>query len=53
MNIGEFMSADKDNLVGLKRELETLRDSFAGYDKVQKKQIGWFIGNLGNIIQKL
>lgn len=53
MNIGEFMSADKDNLVGLKRELETLRDSFDGYDKIQKKQIGWFIRSLENIIQKL
>ncbi len=53
MNIGEFMSADKDNLIGLKRKLESLRDSFDGYDKIQKKQIGWFIGKLGNIIQKL
>lgn len=53
VNIGEFLSADKDNLVVLKRELETLRDSFDGYDKIQKKQIGWFIGSLENIIQKL
>ena len=53
VNIGEFMSADKDNLVVLKRELETLRDSFDEYDKIQKKQIGWFIGSLKNIIQKL
>lgn len=53
MNIGEFLYADKDNLVVLKRELETLRDSFDGYDKIQKKQIGLFIGSLENIIQKL
>lgn len=53
VNIGEFLYADKDNLVGLKIELEALRDSFDGYDKIQKKQIGWFIGNLENIIQKL
>ena len=53
VNIGEFMSADLDNLVILKSKLEVLRDSFDGYDKIQKKQIGWFIGNLENIIQKL
>lgn len=53
MNIGEFMSADKDNLIGLKGKLESLRDSFDGYDKIQKKQVGWLIGSLENIIQKL
>ncbi len=52
VNIGEFLSGDKDNLSFLLSAIEDLRD-FEGYDKIQKKQIGWFIKNLIEIISKL
>ncbi len=51
-NIGEFLGGDKENLSFLLSAIEDLRD-FEGYDKIQKKQIGWFIENLIKIISKL
>lgn len=53
VNIGEFMSGDKENLELLKDELQKLKNNYTGFDKIQKKQIEWFIGNLEDIIQKL
>ncbi len=53
VNIGEFMSGDKENLELLKDELLKLKNNYTGFDKIQKKQIEWFIGNLEEIIQKL
>ena len=53
VNIGEFMSGDKENLELLKDELQKLKKNYTGFDKIQKKQIEWFIGNLEGIIQKL
>ena len=53
VNIGEFMSGDKENLELLKDELQKLKNNYTGFDKIQKKQIEWFIGNLEEIIQKL
>lgn len=53
VNIGEFMSGDKENLELLKDELQKLKKNYTGFDKIQKKQIEWFIGNLEEIIQKL
>ena len=53
VNIGEFMSGDKENLGLLKDELQKLKNNYTGFDKIQKKQIEWFIGNLEDIIQKL
>lgn len=53
VNIGEFMSGDKENLKLLKDELQKLKNNYTGFDKIQKKQIEWFIGNLEEIIQKL
>lgn len=53
VNIGEFMSGDKENLELLKDELQKLKNNYTGFDKIQKKQIEWFIGNLEGIIQKL
>ena len=53
VNIGEFMSGDKENLELLKDELQKLKNNYTGFDKSQKKQIEWFIGNLEEIIRKL
>lgn len=53
VNIGEFMSGDKENLELLKDELQKLKNNYTGFDKIQKKQIEWFIGNLEEIIQKM
>ena len=53
VNIGEFMSGDKENLELLKDELQKLKKNYTGFDKIQRKQIEWFIGNLEEIIQKL
>ena len=53
VNIGEFMSGDKENIELLKDELQKLKKNYTGFDKIQKKQIEWFIGNLEEIIQKL
>lgn len=53
VNIGKFMSGDKENLELLKDELQKLKNNYTGFDKIQKKQIEWFIGNLEDIIQKL
>ena len=53
VNIGEFMSGDKENLELLKDELQKLKKNYTGFDKIQKKQIEWFIGNLEEIIQRL
>lgn len=53
VNIEEFMSGDKENLELLKDELQKLKNNYTGFDKIQKKQIEWFIGNLEEIIQKL
>lgn len=53
VNIGEFMSGDKEKLELLKDELQKLKKNYTGFDKIQKKQIEWFIGNLEDIIQKL
>ncbi len=53
VNIGEFMSGDKENLEPLKDELQKLKNNYTGFDKIQKKQIEWFIGNLEEIIRKL
>ena len=53
VNIGEFMSGDKENLELLKDELQKLKNNYTGFDKIQKKQIEWFIGNLEEIIRKL
>lgn len=53
VNIGEFMSGDKENLELLKDELLKLKNNYTGFDKIQKKQIEWFIGDLEEIIQKL
>lgn len=52
-NIREFMAEDKEGLKILKNRLQKFEEEFDGYDKIQKKQIEWFIGNLENIIQKL
>lgn len=52
-NIGNFISGDKENLELLKDELQKLKSNYHGFDKIQNKQIEWFIGNLENIIQKL
>ena len=51
-NIGEFMFEDKTNLELLKAKLNELENAFEGYDKIQKKQIAWFINNLEEILQK-
>lgn len=51
-NIGEFMFEDKTNLELLKAKLNELENAFDGYDKIQKKQIAWFINNLEEILQK-
>ena len=51
-NIGEFMFEDKTNLELLKAKLNELENVFDGYDKIQKKQIAWFINNLEEILQK-
>ena len=53
VNIGEFMSGDKESLELLKDELQKLKNNYTGFDKIQKKQIEWFIGNLEDIIQKM
>ena len=47
------MSGDKEKLELLKDELLKLKNNYTGFDKIQKKQIEWFIGNLEEIIQKL
>ena len=51
-NIGEFMFEDKTNLELLKAKLNELENVFDGYDKIQKKQIAWFVNNLEEILQK-
>ena len=53
VNIGEFLSGDRENLEFLKEEVQKLKNDYDGFDKIQKKQIEWFIGNLEEIIQKL
>lgn len=52
-NIGEFLSEDKETLIKLKETVEKDCLNFNGFDKIQKKQIQWFISNLDEIIQKL
>ena len=46
------MFEDKTNLELLKAKLNELENAFDGYDKIQKKQIAWFINNLEEILQK-
>ena len=53
VNIKEFLGQDKDSLETLKNELKKLQDEYDGFDKIQKKQLKWFIHNLEGIIQKL
>lgn len=52
-NIGEYLSGDKENLIYLKESLESECLHYGGFDRVQKKQIAWFIRNLEDIIQRL
>lgn len=52
-NIKDFLSNDKDTLELLKGEIQTLKDTYDGFDKIQKKQLKWFINNLEGIIDKL
>lgn len=52
-NIGEFLSDDRETLINLKDILEKDCLKFADFDKIQKKQVQWFISNLEGIIQKL
>ena len=53
VNIKEFLGQDKDSLESLKNELKKLQDEYDGFDKIQKKQLKWFINNLEGIIDKL
>lgn len=52
-NIKVFLANDKDILEVLKNEIQTLIDNYDGFDKIQKKQLKWFITNLEGIIDKL
>ena len=52
-NIKDFLSNDKEALITLKGEIQQLKDVYNGFDKIQRKQLDWFISNLEDIIYKL
>lgn len=52
-NIKDFLANDKDTLEVLRDQIQKLKDTYGGFDKIQKKQLKWFISNLVDIINKL
>lgn len=52
-NIKDFLANDKDTLEVLRDQIQELKDTYTGFDKIQKKQLNWFIKNLEGIIDKL
>ena len=52
-NVKDFMSSDRESIELLKKEIEKLKDSYDGFDKIQKKQLYWFVQNLEDIIESL
>lgn len=53
VNIGDFLAADKPALISLKEGIKQLIVDDEIKDKIQVLQLGWFVGNLDDIILKL
>lgn len=49
----EYMTEDGPFLETLVRELNILKSDCQVFDRIQKKQISWFIGNLNEVIERL
>ena len=52
-NIKEIFKNDKNRLELLKEKIVEVKDKSKGLDKIQLKQIGYFVENLGDIISRL
>ena len=52
-NIKDFFAGDRDSLVDLKKRIEEMVNSDNEYDKIQLKQINYFINYLNELIETL
>ena len=52
-NIKDFFADDKESLEDLKIRIEALINGENSFDKIQEKQIKYFIGNLEEIVSRL
>ena len=49
----EYMTEDGPFLETLVRKLNILKSDCQVFDRIQKKQISWFVGNLNEVIERL
>ena len=52
-NIKDFFADDLSSIIDLKEKIEKLLEEFGGFDKIQQKQLNYFINNLDDLSKKL